>query len=564
MNIKSCVIIPVYNHYQVIEKTVSYIVDLDLFVILIDDGSNTKTHDVLLDLESKFPNVYLETLPNNQGKGAAVMTGLYVAESLGFTHAIQVDADGQHTLSDIEHFLIDAEKNPDSVICGYPSYDESVPKHRFYARYLTHVWVWIECLSLHIKDSMCGFRVYPLSQTISMLSRNNVGKRMDFDTEILVKLFWDRVNIVNKPTKVIYPEGGVSQFNLVRDNWLITKMHTRLFLGMLIRSPFLLARNLFSKLGFSLRKKELKETEPKQSERGSRLGMTILFYCFRWFGVKFVKLLLYPIIFYYFLFSPQQRKHSYNYLNKLYRYSNKDLFSRKPSFWDGFKHFYSFGEINADKFATWAGEFDLNDIVFENEHLIEEIRQSGKGALFLVSHIGNIDTGRALSMKYKDVAINNIVSFNEAPIFNNTLEKISQESTKRLFMVSELGIETGIILKKRLDQGEIIVIAGDRIANSGSERTISTKFLGVDASFSAGPFKLAGVLECPIYTFCSLKRNGRYHIYMNKLCDASLLTTGKKKVGLKAAVGRYAAQLEQYCEIAPYQWFNFFDFWKRR
>ena len=128
------------------------------------------------------------------------------------------------------------------MIAGYPIYDETVPAIRLYARYLTHVWVWINTLSLEIRDSMCGFRVYPLAPVMQLIARQKVGLRMDFDTEILVRLYWAGLAVVNLPTRVAYPTDGVSHFRVWLDNVLITRMHTVLFFGMLPRIPRLLAR----------------------------------------------------------------------------------------------------------------------------------------------------------------------------------------------------------------------------------------------------------------------------------------------------------------------------------
>jgi predicted LPLAT superfamily acyltransferase len=559
-----CILIPVYNHHQVLANTVEHLARQSLPVILVDDGSDDTTKNVIQALTEANPLVFLKTLPVNQGKGGAVMEGIQFASQQGFTHALQVDADGQHNLNDIDSFLDIAQQYPESVVCGYPQYDSSVPKHRFYARYLTHIWVWIECLSMAIKDSICGFRVYPIQQTVATFARHSVGRRMDFDTDVLVKLYWDGVNIINQPTQVTYPENGVSHFNLWRDNWLITKMHTKLVFGMLLRSPSLVKRHFSSKHVQSYEQAAVVNEPLKSKERASRLGMRILLKCFQWFGLKPVYWLLYPIILYYYVTSGRQRQNSLNYLNRLYCYSDKDLFTGKPGFWDGYKHFYHFGELNADKLALWSGQLGFSDIEFKNEHLMQEIRDSGKGALLVVCHLGNIDVGRALSIKYTDFSINNIVAFDEAPVFNGTLSKVSEDAKNRLFMVSQLGIDTGIVLKQRVDQGELVVIAGDRITGASNEQVIPTEFLGRKANFPIGPFVLASVLDCPIYTLCSLKQNGKYHIHLDKLSEPLKLKRKSRSKQLNHIVKMYAQRLEYYCELAPYQWFNFFDFWSSK
>ncbi|WP_147471214.1 glycosyltransferase family 2 protein, partial [Pseudomonas syringae] len=206
-----------------------------------DDASSPACAAVLQQL-AQAEDIYLVRLPVNQGKGGAVMAGFREAARLGFSHALQVDADGQHDLGDIPVFLEQSRQYPEALICGYPQYDASVPKGRLYARYLTHVWVWINTLSLQIRDSMCGFRLYPLAPVLTLIDAVRIGKRMDFDSEILVRLAWRGQAMRWLPTRVHYPQDGLSHFRLFHDNALISKMHAKLFFGMLIRLPAILWR----------------------------------------------------------------------------------------------------------------------------------------------------------------------------------------------------------------------------------------------------------------------------------------------------------------------------------
>jgi len=237
-----CFVIPNYNHVSVIEDLLVELKAFGLPVIMVNDGSDNEAKALFEALDNKYDYLTLVNHEVNQGKGGAMQTGLALAHSLGFTHAVQLDADGQHDLSDINKIIKLSHSAPHALISGMPLYDESVPKHRFYSRYITHVWVWIETLSLSIKDSMCGFRVYPLKETQLLMNKVALGKRMDFDTEVMVRLYWDNVAINFFETKVHYPENGVSHFQPLKDNVLISWMHTRLFFGMLLRSPKLLLR----------------------------------------------------------------------------------------------------------------------------------------------------------------------------------------------------------------------------------------------------------------------------------------------------------------------------------
>ena len=239
------VVIPVYNHERAIGGVVDDVLRHGLKVLLVDDGSSQACADALAALtQAKAPQVSLLRLPENQGKGGAVMAGLRQAAHLGYTHALQIDADGQHDLSDIPTFLDTATHHPDALVTGYPVYDASVPRSRLYGRLLTHVWVWINSLSLAVKDSMCGFRIYPLAPVVDIIAHARLGRRMDFDPEIAVRLVWRGVEVVNLPTKVSYPRDGVSHFDVLWDNVRISGMHARLFLGMLLRLPWLLWRKV--------------------------------------------------------------------------------------------------------------------------------------------------------------------------------------------------------------------------------------------------------------------------------------------------------------------------------
>lgn len=239
---RPCIIVPVFNHGVLAAELTVKLSNLGLTVFLVDDGSVVEAEALVL--AAKGASIELLTHQENQGKGAAVMCGLRAALNAGFSHAVQIDADGQHAFEDIPDFLHRAKAAPEAMICGCPIYDASVPLGRRIGRYLTHVWVWIETLSFEIKDSMCGFRVYPLEVTVPMLDQAGLGRRMDFDMEILVRLAWKGVPIHSVPTKVIYPEGGRSNFRLVADNWYITLMHIRLSFGMLLRLPRLIAWKL--------------------------------------------------------------------------------------------------------------------------------------------------------------------------------------------------------------------------------------------------------------------------------------------------------------------------------
>lgn len=233
---KPCAVIPVYNHAATVEHVVRAMSAVNLPCVVVDDGSTPTHARTIRDITSKY-GARLLRRHHNGGKGAAVQDGLKAAARAGYTHALQVDADGQHDLGDVPRFLQHMRDHPEAVICGAPSYGRDAPLVRRYGRLLTRVWVWINTLSLDIPDAMCGFRVYPLRPVGRLLQRVDPGQRMDFDVAILVRLHWQGVPMRWLPTQVIYPVDGVSHFRALRDNLIITRMHAGLFVGMTSRLP---------------------------------------------------------------------------------------------------------------------------------------------------------------------------------------------------------------------------------------------------------------------------------------------------------------------------------------
>lgn len=216
--------------------------------LLVNDGSGDHYSQIIRNIARQYSWVSLLERGDNGGKGAAIKTGMAEAMQRGYTHVLQVDADWQHELNDIPTLLSLSKDHPEAVISGAPEFVD-VPAIRYYGRYLTHVWVWINTLSTDIQDGMCGFRVYPLQSSLEIINNSPIGDRMDFDTEILVRLHWIGVEVVQFPTVVSYPVDGISHFRAVADNLLISWMHTRLFFGMLRRLPTLLKRRINRRCG---------------------------------------------------------------------------------------------------------------------------------------------------------------------------------------------------------------------------------------------------------------------------------------------------------------------------
>ncbi len=235
---RPCIVIPYYDHEGAIGGLVERLRPNKLICWIVDDGSGIEAACVADKLAAAEDGwLHVLRLPHNQGKGSAVRAGCEAAAAAGYTHALQIDADGQHDTADVPRLLATAAADPAAVVIGVPRYDDSIPWIRYYGRYLTHALVWLHTLSFDLVDTMCGFRVYPLTPTLQLWRREPVGHRMDFDTEMLVRLYWSGLRVISVPTRVTYPEDGVSHFRYLRDNARMVWLHLRLFAGMLRRLP---------------------------------------------------------------------------------------------------------------------------------------------------------------------------------------------------------------------------------------------------------------------------------------------------------------------------------------
>jgi predicted LPLAT superfamily acyltransferase len=567
--IKLALVIPNYNHSAAIAQTLAKLAQFNLPCYLIDDGSNDETRYLLQTLAQTYPWVTLLQHPYNRGKGAAVMTGLRRAYRDGFSHALQVDADGQHNLADIPAMIAKAQAKPDALISGKPEYDESVPKGRFYGRYLTHFWVWVETLSFDIQDSMCGFRVYPLAATERLLCQQALTERMDFDIEILVKLYWQGVEILFQPTKVIYPEGGVSHFHGVADNVRITKLHTKLFFGMLKRLPLLLKRKPQRQASqTSDGSSDLKSTSvPHWSgmkERGSYWGIKLLVESYRFGGHWLCRAIMYPVICYFFLTGKVTREASLDFLRRVQMLEPQHPKLNQPVGWrDSLNHFLAFGNAALDRIDAWCDRIQLSQVDFPDRQVLADQLESGKGAVLLVSHLGNLELCRAISIHQRKVKVNVMVLTSHAENFNKVLKQLNPDSTLNLIQVTELNPATSMLLQQKIEAGELVVIAGDRTSSNTQGRVIYAPFMGQDAAFPQGPFILAGLLDCPVFLMFCLREQGRYRVHLEHFAETLKGPRAGRMDRLQQAVNRYSERLEYFARREPLQWFNFFDFWRK-
>ena len=239
------VLIPSYNPGAQVYATVRAAREQWTPVWVVVDGSSDGTADGLHEMAARDPGLRVLLLPENCGKGAAVLHGLDAAAAAGYTHALTMDSDGQHPADLIPSFMAASQQNPAAMILGKPVFDADAPALRVQGRKISNGWANLETLWAGIGDSLYGFRVYPIEPLRQVMRGQRWMRRFDFDPEAVVRLCWRGVRPLNLPAPVKYlaaSEGGVSHFNYLRDNTLLTWMHIRLMLGFLLRLPLLVFR----------------------------------------------------------------------------------------------------------------------------------------------------------------------------------------------------------------------------------------------------------------------------------------------------------------------------------
>lgn len=234
---KPVVLIPIYNHGETIGGVLDEAARLDLPCLVVNDGSRQSTVDRLQALDARHDWMELLHLPANRGKGRALCRGFERARERGFSHAVVLDADGQHRVRDVPRFLAAAREHPKALILGDPEFDENIPASRLYGREFSRFWVRLETGTNDIHDPLVGFRCYPVRPTLRLLEHFSPGMRMEFEPEIAVLYQWTYGRIENVPTRVHYDPEGTSHFRYVLDNLRMSWMHIRMVLRMALGRP---------------------------------------------------------------------------------------------------------------------------------------------------------------------------------------------------------------------------------------------------------------------------------------------------------------------------------------
>ncbi len=298
-------------------------------------------------------------------------------------------------------------------------------------------------------------------------------------------------------------------------------------------------------------------------ERGTVWGIRSMLGIYKILGRKISSLFLYPVMAYFFLTSRSARQASKEYLNRLYSIAPECFDGQRPGIKLSFLHFLSFGQALLDKVSSWMGHIPLAEVKLHHGNLLNDLVAARQGAIFLGSHLGNIEMCRALASLNFEIKINALMFTDNAEKFNHILQELNPQSEVNLIQITQLGLDTAITLKEKIDRGEFVVIVGDRTSAAQPGRSHYVDFLGHPAPFPEGAFILAGLLDCPVYLLFCIKEEKRYNVYLEHFSDRLRLPRAERQQRLQQVIGCYADRLAFYCSKAPLQWFNFFDFWHR-
>lgn len=551
---RPCVVIPSYNHWRALPSIVERLAAQELTVFVVDDGSAATAEAELTAIASPEHGVHVHRRPVNGGKGAAVLTGFSLARAAGFSHCVQVDADGQHDLAAVADMLELARQQPDTLVVGKAIHDASAPMGRVIGRWITHVCVWLETLSFDIQDSMCGLRVYPMAALVDLLDGDlHVGKRMDFDIEVLVRLHRARVPMVSHPVRVSYLEDNLSNFRLWSDNWSISKMHTRLIIGGLLDWMLPSRARRRDRGGHTL------THWSAFAERGLYWGLRVSALAYRLLGRRACMAILSLVVLYFYVTAGERRHASLAFLRRAFAHSRHP---RSVGWLDGYKHFLSFARRALDSFAAWSGGMPAGSVVMAETLVLDDAAAQSRGAVFIVSHHGNVDISRALLDDETRRRVVVLLHTRHAEHYNRILREFNPDAAINTFQVTEFGPDTAIALQERVERGEWLFIAGDRTPVGGGSRVSVAPFLGADAEFSQGPYLIAALLDCPVYLFFCQRENGPYALRVERLAERIVLPRGQRMQSLAAYATAYATSLERHVLADPFQWYNFYDFWR--
>ena len=299
-------------------------------------------------------------------------------------------------------------------------------------------------------------------------------------------------------------------------------------------------------------------------EAGTYTGLRFLFFLHRYLGRGFFSLLMYPVACYFVLCKPFARRASQRFLRYHWQHC-PDYWARQPNWLHCILHFKHFAEAILDKALAWSADINHDDFIIERPELIESLMADHRGQLIIGTHFGNLEYCRGFMQRYRNKVINILVYDKHSANFVKIMQTLNADSRMNIFQVDEFDVPTILRLKQKIAQGEWVFIAGDRIPLEGLQHTVQANFLGHSAPLPMGPYLLAKTLECPVKLMFGYRhpRYGAEKIYFEVVPFAEQISFGRRDRAekMQGYAQAFADHLQRHCEQAPYQWFNFYDFW---
>jgi len=300
------------------------------------------------------------------------------------------------------------------------------------------------------------------------------------------------------------------------------------------------------------------------AERGSLLGMYFIVWCHRILGRRLCSYLIVPVVGYFFLTGRAARRASHGYLARLHRWSQRDGaadgVSRAPGWRDSFRHFHEFALNIIDRVSFFVGDTDEFELVVHGREHLERVAGTGRGALVLSAHLGSFDALRLVA-DAGGVALNVAMFLRNARMINAVFARLNPSRPLRIIDLERAAPSSVFEIRACLQRGELVGMLADRVGVGDAARVSWVPFLGERAAIPQGPFLLASVLKCPVILMIGLRTDHRrYDVFVETLAD-DIAPAGDRSAALDAVARQYASRLEHYCLRAPYQWFNFYEFW---
>jgi predicted LPLAT superfamily acyltransferase len=295
-------------------------------------------------------------------------------------------------------------------------------------------------------------------------------------------------------------------------------------------------------------------------EAGALKGMRFLIFIYNIFGRFVFSVILVPVMAYFYIRRSAARQSSRDYLRRVkaaYPQSLPDQSISRLSF----RHFLAFGHSLLDKYIAWSQTPTDIAMDTEDEKRLFAMVSSGKGCLIIGSHFGNLEYSRGISVRHPELVINVLLYDQHAENFSSLMEDAKTESRMNLIQVTDMDIALAFTLKEKVERGEWVVIAGDRVPVGEGSRTCHANFFGGKADFPVGPYVLANLLHCPVYLMHCYLADDDYHVGVEFFEDNFQIERKNRQQAYDKAAQKFANALERQVVRYPLQWFNFYDFW---